>query len=89
VLAYNAIVTTALCYWWWGKVLATTSAARAGQFLTLVPASALLMSKAFSGEAVGLSALVSVLLISAGVIVTLRGRTPPTPILPIADSDGL
>jgi drug/metabolite transporter (DMT)-like permease len=81
VLAYNAVVTTALCYWWWGKVLATTSASRAGQFLTLVPVCALLMSKAFSGEAVGLPALASVVLISSGVVVTLRGRSVAAPVL--------
>jgi drug/metabolite transporter (DMT)-like permease len=72
-LAYNAVVTTALCYWWWGKVLATTSASRAGQFLTLVPVCALLMSKAFTGESIGPSVIAGVLLISTGVVVALRG----------------
>lgn len=75
-LAYNAVLATALCYWWWAKVLATTSAARAGQFLTLVPVCALLMSRAVTGEAVGLLAGAGVVLICAGVIVTLRGRNP-------------
>lgn len=75
-LAYNAVVTTALCYWWWGKALATTSASRAGQFLTLVPVCALLMSHAIHGEAVSALAATGVLLICLGVIVTLRGRKP-------------
>lgn len=72
VLAYNTVVTTALCYWWWGKVLAVTSASRAGQFLTLVPVCALLMGNAFSGEAVSASAAAGVLLICTGVLITMR-----------------
>lgn len=72
VLAYNTVVTTALCYWWWGKVLAVTSASRAGQFLTLVPVCALLMGNAFSGEAVSATAVAGVLLICAGVLITMR-----------------
>jgi len=80
VLAYNALAATALCYWVWGKVLATTSASRAGQFLTLVPVCAMLMSKAYTGEVIGVTAAASVLLICGGVLIAMRGKARARPV---------
>jgi drug/metabolite transporter (DMT)-like permease len=71
-LIYNAVLATAFCYLWWGRVLATVSAPKAGQFLTLVPVLALLMSTVLTGEALSLGATCGVILICAGLFITLH-----------------
>ena len=73
ILAYNWIVTTALGYFLWNKVLSMMSAAAAGQVLALTPIGGFLLSIAIFGGAVSGDVLVSVVLIVAGIILTLRG----------------
>jgi drug/metabolite transporter (DMT)-like permease len=71
-LVYNAVLATAFCYLWWGRVLAAVSASKAGQFLTLVPVMALLMSRAMTSETISLGATSGVVLICAGLFITLH-----------------
>lgn len=72
ILAYNWIVTTALGYFLWNKVLSMMSAAVAGQVLALTPIGGFLLSIAIFGGAVGGDVVVSIVLIVAGIILTLR-----------------
>jgi drug/metabolite transporter (DMT)-like permease len=73
ILAYNWIVTTALGYFLWNKVLSMMSAAVAGQVLALTPIGGFLLSIAIFGGAVSGDVVVSVVLIVAGILLTLRG----------------
>jgi drug/metabolite transporter (DMT)-like permease len=72
ILAYNWIVTTALCYFLWNKVLAVMSPAVAGQVLTLTPISGFLLSTLIFGGAITLDIVGGILLIATGLVLTLR-----------------
>ncbi len=74
VLAYNWLGATVVCYLWWGKVLAVMRASRAGQFLSLTPVVAVLISIAFSGETITHTFVISVVLIAVGICLAARGR---------------
>ena len=73
ILAYNWIVTTALGYFLWNKVLAVLPAGVAGQVMALTPIGGFLLSAAIFGGAVSGDVIVSIVLIVAGIILTLRG----------------
>ena len=73
ILAYNWIVTTALGYFLWNKILSMMSAAVAGQVLALTPVGGFLLSIAIFGGAVGGDVVLSIVLIVAGIMLTLRG----------------
>jgi drug/metabolite transporter (DMT)-like permease len=72
ILAYNWIVATALGYFLWNKILTMMSAAVAGQVLALTPVGGYLLSSAIFGGAVSGDVVVSIVLIVAGIILTLR-----------------
>jgi len=72
ILAYNALVTTALGYFLWGKVLSMMPAATAGQVLTLTPIGGFVLSTVLFGGAVTIDVAISIVLIVAGIFVTLR-----------------
>jgi drug/metabolite transporter (DMT)-like permease len=72
ILAYNWVVTTALGYFLWSKVLTMMSAAVAGQVLALTPVGGFLLSTLMFGGAVGGDVVVSIVLIIAGIMLTLR-----------------
>lgn len=72
ILAYNCVVTTALGYFLWGKVLSMMPAATAGQVLTLTPIGGFVLSTAIFGGTVTTDMTVSIVLIVAGIFVTLR-----------------
>jgi drug/metabolite transporter (DMT)-like permease len=73
ILAYNWIVTTALGYFLWNKVLSVMPAGVAGQVVALTPVGGFLLSAAIFGGAVTSDIVVSIVLIVAGIILTLRG----------------
>jgi drug/metabolite transporter (DMT)-like permease len=73
ILAYNWIVTTALGYFLWNKVLSVMSAGVAGQVTALTPVGGFLLSAAIFGGTVTSDVVVSIVLIVAGIILTLRG----------------
>lgn len=73
ILAYNWIVTTALGYFLWNRVLAVMPAGVAGQVMALTPVGGFLLSTAMFGGAITLDVILSIVLIIAGIIVTLRG----------------
>jgi drug/metabolite transporter (DMT)-like permease len=73
-LAYNWIVTTALGYFLWNKVLAVMPAAVAGQVMALTPVGGFLLSTAIFGGAVTADIALSIALIVAGIVMTLRSR---------------
>ena len=72
ILAYNWTISTALGYFMWNKVLSVMSAAVAGQVLALTPINGLLLSIMIFGGAVSGDVVVSVVLIVAGIMLTLR-----------------
>jgi drug/metabolite transporter (DMT)-like permease len=72
IIAYNCVVTTALGYFLWSRVLAMMPAATAGQVLTLTPVGGFALSLAIFGGAPSIGILCSILLIVAGIFVTLR-----------------
>ncbi|HEY3909855.1 MAG TPA: DMT family transporter [Stellaceae bacterium] len=72
ILAYNWVVTTALGYFLWSKVLTMMSAAVAGQVLALTPVGGFLLSIAMFGGKIGGDVVLSILLIIAGIMLTLR-----------------
>lgn len=72
VLAFNWLVATGLCYWWWAKSLTAMPAAQAGQFVCLVPITALVLSALFMGEPLSPGVLMAVALIGAGIVTTMR-----------------
>ena len=72
ILAYNWVVTTALGYFLWNKILAVLSAAVAGQVMALTPVGGFLLSAAMFGGAVTLDIVASIVLIVAGIALTLR-----------------
>ena len=72
ILAYNWIVTTALGYFLWNKILAVLSAAVAGQVMALTPIGGFLLSTAMFGGEVTLDVVASIVLIVAGIALTLR-----------------
>ena len=72
ILVYNALVTTALGYFLWGRVLSMMPAATAGQVLTLTPIGGFVLSTVLFGGAVTPDVAISIVLIVAGIFVTLR-----------------
>ena len=72
ILVYNWIVTTALGYFLWNKVLTMMPASVAGQVLALTPIGGFLLSIAIFGGEVGGDVIVSIALIIAGIVLTLR-----------------
>ena len=72
ILAYNWIVTTALGYFLWNKVLTAMPAAVAGQVMALTPVGGFLLSAAIFGGDVTWDVAASIVLIVAGIILTLR-----------------
>ena len=74
ILAYNWIVTTALGYFLWSRVLALMSPAVAGQVLTLTPIGGFALSAAIFGGAMTGDVAISIGLIVAGLVLTLRSR---------------
>jgi drug/metabolite transporter (DMT)-like permease len=74
VLIYNWLGATVLCYLWWGKILSVMRASRAGQFLALTPITAVLISTALTHEPISLSIGLSIVLISVGICLAVRGK---------------
>jgi drug/metabolite transporter (DMT)-like permease len=72
ILVYNWIVSTALGYFLWNKVLTMIPASVAGQVMALTPIGGFLLSIAIFGGTVGGDVIVSVVLIIAGIVLTLR-----------------
>ena len=72
VLAYNWLITTALGYFLWNKVLVAMPAATAGQIMTLTPILGFLLSTAVFGGAISWDVVLSIALIIAGIVVSLR-----------------
>jgi drug/metabolite transporter (DMT)-like permease len=72
ILAYNWVVTTALGYFLWNKVLSVMPAGVAGQITALTPVGGFLLATAMFGGAVTADVAVSIVLIVAGIILTLR-----------------
>jgi drug/metabolite transporter (DMT)-like permease len=73
ILAYNWVITTALGYFLWNKVLSVLPAGVAGQVMALTPIGGFLLSAAVFGGAVTQDVILSIVLIVAGIILTLRG----------------
>ena len=73
ILAYNWVVTTALGYFLWNKVLAVMPAGVAGQVMALTPIGGFLLATAMFGGTVTADVILSIGLIVAGIILTLRG----------------
>ena len=73
ILAYNWIVTTALGYFLWNKVLSVMPAGVAGQVMALTPVGGFLLSIAVFGGSLTWDVAISIVLIVAGIILTLRG----------------
>ena len=74
VLLYNWFIATVLCYFWWAKVLSVLRASHAGQILALTPIVAVLISTMVTGEAITLTIGASIVLISVGICLAVRGR---------------
>jgi len=72
ILVYNWVVTTSLGYFLWNKVLAVMSPAVAGQVLTLTPICGFLLSRLIFGGAITVDVMGGILLIAAGLVLTLR-----------------
>jgi drug/metabolite transporter (DMT)-like permease len=72
ILVYNCVVTTALGYFLWGKVLSMMPAATAGPVLTLTPIGGFLLSLLMFGGRLSADVVLSIVLIVAGIFVTLR-----------------
>ena len=72
ILMYNWTVTTALGYFLWNRVLAVMSPAVAGQVLTLTPICGFLLSALIFGGAVTVDIVAGIVLIAAGLVLTLR-----------------
>jgi drug/metabolite transporter (DMT)-like permease len=72
ILAYNWVMATALGYFLWGRVLTIMPAAAAGQVLALTPVSGFLLSAVVFGGAVSGEVVISIVLIIAGILLTLR-----------------
>jgi drug/metabolite transporter (DMT)-like permease len=72
ILAYNWVVTTALGYFLWARILTVVPAALAGQVLTLTPVGGFLLSIFLFGGSVGVEVAVSIALILAGLVLSLR-----------------
>ncbi len=73
VLAYNWVLTTSLGYFLWNKVLSLMPAGVAGQVMALTPVGGFLLSTAIFGGSVTADVIVSIALIVAGIMLTLRG----------------
>ncbi|HEX5319823.1 MAG TPA: DMT family transporter [Stellaceae bacterium] len=71
IVLYNCVVTTALGYFLWNKVLSLMPAAMAGQVMTLTPIGGFVLSTWLFGGAVTADVIASIVLIVAGICVTL------------------
>ncbi|MGP4753949.1 DMT family transporter [Agrobacterium pusense] len=74
VLLFNWFIASGLCFWWWGQALEVMPAAEAGQFVTLVPIVVLFLSAGFFGENLSIGIVASAVLISTGVLLTVRAK---------------
>lgn len=72
ILAYNWVVTTALGYFLWNKVLSVMPAGIAGQVTALTPVGGFLLATAIFGGSVTADVAVSIALIVAGIMLSLR-----------------
>lgn len=72
IVIYNAVVTTALGYFLWSKILSMMPAATAGQVMTLTPVGGFILSVWLFGGAITPGIIISIGLIVAGIVVTLR-----------------
>jgi drug/metabolite transporter (DMT)-like permease len=72
ILAYNWVISTALGYFLWSRVLTMMAAATAGQVVALTPVGGFLLSTIIFGGAVDGQIAVSIVLIVAGILLTLR-----------------
>jgi drug/metabolite transporter (DMT)-like permease len=72
ILAYNWVITTVLGYFLWSRVLTMMPAATAGQVVALTPVGGFLLSAILFGGAVDGQIVVSIALIVAGILLTLR-----------------
>lgn len=74
ILAYNWLAATGAGYFLWGRALVAMPASQAGQFVTLVPVTALGLSVVLTGEPITLGVLASAALIATGIMITARAR---------------
>lgn len=72
IVVYNAVITTALGYFLWSKILSVMPAATAGQVMTLTPVGGFVLSTWLFGGAITPDVVISIVLIVAGIVVTLR-----------------
>jgi drug/metabolite transporter (DMT)-like permease len=72
ILAYNWVISTALGYFLWSRVLTMMPAATAGQVVALTPVGGFLLSTIIFGGAIDGQIVVSIALIVAGILLTLR-----------------
>jgi len=72
ILAYNWVLATALGYFLWGTVLTVMTAAAAGQVVALTPVGGFLLSIIIFGGVIDGQTVVSIVLIVAGILLTLR-----------------
>ncbi|MGH7094233.1 MAG: DMT family transporter [Stellaceae bacterium] len=72
IVIYNAVVTTTLGYFLWSKILSVMPAATAGQVMTLTPIGGFILSTWLFGGAITTDVVLSIVLIVAGIFVTLR-----------------
>jgi drug/metabolite transporter (DMT)-like permease len=87
VFVFNWTVPTALAYWCWARVLTVMPAGTAGQWLLLTPVFAYVASVVVFGDAVTLPILTSIVLILAGLLVTVRAPSRITATVPPIASD--
>lgn len=73
ILAYNWLITTALGYFLWNKVLSVMPAGVAGQVMALTPVLGFLIATGIFGGSVTGDVALSIALIVAGIMLTLRG----------------
>jgi drug/metabolite transporter (DMT)-like permease len=74
IVIFNWFVPTALGLWCWGKVLSAMPASIAGQWLLLTPIVGFALSALFMNEPVTPTLLISAVLISAGILLTMRSQ---------------
>jgi drug/metabolite transporter (DMT)-like permease len=76
IIAYNCFLGTAYCYWAWSKALTVLPVSRAGQIVSLVPVVAVTMGVLWSGERFARMSILSIALITFGVVLTMRSKQP-------------
>lgn len=71
IMAFNWVIATAIAYWCWSRALATKPGVTV-QAVTLTPLVGYGLSAATLGEPLGWDAILSIALISGGLLLTLR-----------------